>query len=365
GWSLAWWLGCIPDKTFEIIASQPWFSPPNLLAHGVAFEWSMLPPFIVAALASTLKSVGDLTVCQRANDPAWQRIDMGSASRGATALGLTTLISGAIGTMGHSASSSNVGLSVASGATSRYIGYSLGVLLLLLAFAPKVSTAIALTPVPVIGATLMFAVATMVVAGVQIMATRLTNIRRTMVAGTAIGFSLSVALMPHLYVNVPPVLQPITASAVASAAILVILLHSILRIGTSHSIHFSVPLAGDTSHLVRARLLEFGESVGARRDVIAKATDTLNDALEALALGLAKGPEVHVDASFDEFSLDLVVRYAGHPFAVLDRAPTAEELLDGPLEVSRLACYLVRRRADRLAVDYDGTLSQVRIHFEH
>ncbi len=76
---------------------------------------------VPASLSSVLKTVGDLTLCQKINDAHWKRTDMKSVAGGILAGSLGTTLSGLIGGVGQSTFSSNVGLSMATGGTSRAI----------------------------------------------------------------------------------------------------------------------------------------------------------------------------------------------------------------------------------------------------
>jgi hypothetical protein len=75
------------------------------------------------------------------------------------------------------------GLSVATGATSRVIAYAIGGLLFVLAFCPKLATVFAIMPAPVMGATLIFALSFMVIAGIQIIMSRMLDARRDLRGG--------------------------------------------------------------------------------------------------------------------------------------------------------------------------------------
>jgi NCS2 family nucleobase:cation symporter-2 len=90
-------------------------------------------------MASCLKTVGDLTVAQKINDAEWVRPDMKNIGGGTLANGIGTALAGLFGTVGMNASSANIGVSGATGVTSRRIGFAIGGLFVVLAFMPKLS----------------------------------------------------------------------------------------------------------------------------------------------------------------------------------------------------------------------------------
>ncbi|MCI0464415.1 MAG: glycosyltransferase, partial [Gemmataceae bacterium] len=58
----------------------------DLIAHGIP-DTALVVPFAVAALATVLRAIGDITVCQKTNDADWVRPDTRSLSGGAMANG--------------------------------------------------------------------------------------------------------------------------------------------------------------------------------------------------------------------------------------------------------------------------------------
>jgi NCS2 family nucleobase:cation symporter-2 len=129
-------------------------------------------------------------------------------------------------------SSSNIGLSIATGATSRRIAYSTGTILILLAFLPKLSSVFVVMPTPIMGASLIFAVSFMILAGIQIIMSRMIDSRKTFVIGFSIIFGLSVDFVPGLYRDVHPWLHPFFSSSLSLATISAVLLNLFFRIGS-------------------------------------------------------------------------------------------------------------------------------------
>lgn len=144
-----------------------------------AFDTDLIIPFAVAAVAASLGAMGDVTICQKTNDAGWTRPDMRTISGGALANGLSTALAGLLGTIGTNTSTSNVGLAAATGVTSRNVAYAVGGIYLLLAFMPMGATVFVIMPGVVVGTTLVFASCLVFVNGLQIIASRLLDTRRT------------------------------------------------------------------------------------------------------------------------------------------------------------------------------------------
>ena len=346
-------LGCVPPSAYQAVAAEPWFSWPHRAVSSFAFEWSLLLPFTVACFASSLKSIGDLTLCQKINDADWKRMDMASVSRGVTALGATNIVAGLLGTMSQSASSSNVGLSLASGATSRSIAYSFGLLMFLCAFLPKVAATITALPTPITGAAVIYCCCFMMLAGIQLLTSRLLDTRRVLMAGCALAFGLSAGLLPHLYANAPHVLKPLLNSPVSFSAVVALVLNYVMQLGNTRRTQLTLAAGADHYGAIRDGLLDFGASVGARKEAITAATESLHHVMESLATGLATG-NITVDIAFDEYNLDLDVSYQGQAIELVKTRPDRDTLLNDPSGLAKLSGWLLGQRADRVRVKTDG-----------
>jgi xanthine permease XanP len=92
--SAAYALGLLSAFEFFRSFAGSIVSLPQRAEPGWLFDISLLPAFFIASLASTLKSVGDLTLCQKANDLEWKRTDLKSVSGGILAASIGTQLAG-------------------------------------------------------------------------------------------------------------------------------------------------------------------------------------------------------------------------------------------------------------------------------
>ena len=231
GYLLSYPFGILQSADMARVWHSPFIALPDRSHISWSFDIALLVPFIIASLASSLKTVGDLMTAQKVNDDAWIQADMKSISGGLLADGIGCMLSGMLGGLGTSTSSSNVGMSAATGATSRRIAISAGCLFILLAFLPKLSALFSIMPHPVMGAILVFVTSFMVIAGIQIILTTKLDARKTFVIGISLIFGLSVDILPELYRNIHPWLRPLFSSSLTLSTILAIVLTQLFRIG--------------------------------------------------------------------------------------------------------------------------------------
>jgi len=365
GYLCAYASGMLTHEHLRRLEQAPLISLPSFFHEGWSFSSALIFPFLVTVLAAVLKEVGDLTTCQKINDTEWKRPDMRSISGGILAESCGVMLSGGAGTMGLTTSSANVGLSIATGATSRRIGFACGAMLIALAFVPKLAVLFAIMPGPVIGALVFFTVCFIIVAGVQILASRMMDARKTFVVGASVALGLSVDLMPGAYRSVPAMLLPAFTSSLSVGTLSALLLNLLFRIGIAQHAKLQIDPRADSSDQIFVFMEKNGGAWGARREVIDRAKSAMNEFIEAVSLLEPNIGRIDADVSFDEFSLDIDMRYEGEPMEFPSARPTEADLLGDERAVVKLAGFLIRNYVDRIKSDRIDGRSRVQFHLEH
>jgi NCS2 family nucleobase:cation symporter-2 len=325
----------------------------------------MLIPFAIAALACCLRAMGDITTCQKINDREWVRPDLTSIRNGVVADGAGTIASALIGSIGTNTYSSSVGMSSAVGVTSRRVGFWAGGLLVGLSLFPVIASILVSIPAPVMGSAVIFTGCFVLIKGLQIVTDRLLDARRTFTIGLALTLSLSRDIYPGFYAVLPEVMQPFVGSSLVIGLLSALVLNAIFRIGVRSRQSFDFTPGVDAHEAIRGFLEEQGAKWGARRDVIERAIFGTAQAIESIADHSSLVGPVAVEASFDEFNLDLRLGYQGDAFVLQDRRPTDDEIRDTDEGIQRLAGYLVQRNADRVRVSSKMGRSVLDLHFQH
>jgi xanthine permease XanP len=346
----------IPEEGLSVVRM------PRFLHVGWSFDLVLVAPFAVASLAATLRAMGDVSNAQRINDADWVRPNFGSLAGGVSANGVAVLFCGLVGSCGLNTYSSSIGLSGATGVTSRSIGYAIGLGFCALAFIPPTAVALAAMPLPVMGAALFFTAAFVFTSGLQMITARMLDARKTLV----IGFSFAMAVVADLYhdalMGVPIVLQPIFGNSLVLGTVCAVLLNLIMRIGVRQRVSIKLAPGSINREAVEQFLSEHGARWAARRDVIRRAIFGVVQVLEVV--GEPHGG-VEVDASFDEFNLDVQMRYVGAPVTIPERKPTPTEIVASEDGERLLAGYLLRQSADRITARATGGSVEMTLHYDH
>jgi len=306
--------------------------------------------------------MGDVANAQRLNDAEWVRPNFASLAGGVSANGVGVVFCGLVGSCGVNSYSSCIGLSGATGVTSRNIGYAIGIGFAALAFVPPAAAVLGAMPLPVMGAALFFTAAFVFTSGLQMITARMLDARKTIV----IGFSFAMAVVADVYqealMGVPIALQPIFGNSLVLGTVCAVLLNLIMRIGIRQRVSIKLAPGGINREAVEQFLSEQGARWAARRDIIQRAIFGVVQVLEVV--GDPPGG-IEVEASFDEFNLDVRIRYAGAPLTIPERKPTPREIVASEEGERLLAGYLLRQSADRIYARGSPEAAEMVLHYDH
>lgn len=365
GYIVSYATGLLPEAHLGQILAKPLLALPDLTQLSWSFDASLILPFLIASLCTSVKTIGNLTTCQKINDADWKRPDMPSLRRGLLADGLGATVSGLLGGMGQSTASSNIGLSLGTGATSRRIAFAAGGILILLALFPRFAEIFVVMPKPVMGATPLFAVCFIIFTGLQIMMSRMMDSRKIFVLGISMIFGLSTSALINVYSQVQiPWLRPLLSSSLYLSTLLAIILTVIFQIGLKRRVVLDLVPGKSSSGQILDALERYGSLWGARPAVIAQAAAALNELMELLCLLDLTKQSVGLEMSFDEFNLDLILTYDGSPLAI-DGEYVAPASVDDDVQIAQLSLQLIRMNVDRIDVSEKSGRQRITLHFDH
>ncbi len=357
--------GVLPVRALSLALSMPVFAMPHRPALSLAFDPALVVPFAISAVAAAMSTTANLTNYQRFTDADWVRPDMRAISRGLLAEGISTALAGLAGTYGMVVSSSNTGLAGATGLISRKLAFAVAGCLALLALLPVVTALLAVIPSAVIGPILLFSSCFVVIAGMQIIASRMLDGRRSIVIGTSMMAFLGPIAYPAAFASVPPMLAPIVDVPLVIGTIVALALNLVFRLGIRRTVVITLDPQTVDPQAIDDLLARQGAAWGARRDVIDRLAFGLHQAVETIgAFGEVDGP-VTATLGFDEFNLDASLTWRGETLELPERRPTPEEIRDSDDGPRRLAGFLMRRNADRVQVARDQGIAMLRFHFVH
>src|SRR5262249_49740965 len=195
-----------------------------------------------------------------------------------------TAVSGLLGGIAQNTASSSIGLSLATGTTSRAICLPLGLLVIGLAFFPKLATIIAAMPGPAVGAILIYSACFIILGGLQLLTSRMLDARRIFAVGISLIFGLSIEIAPDLYRTVPASLHPIFSSSTSLATVLVVIFSLLFRIGLKKQSTLQLSTGAGNLDQLAQFMDDQGSAWGMRKEVVSRAADAAYEVINNLRL---------------------------------------------------------------------------------
>jgi NCS2 family nucleobase:cation symporter-2 len=209
---------------------------------------------------------------------------------------------------------------------------------------------------------LFFSAAFIFVNGLQMITARMLDTRKTIV----IGFSFSMLVLADAYKDVfatlPVLLQPIFGTSLMLATTCAVLLNAIMRIGVKRRAATHIDLTPNYRDVVAQFMTVQGGHWGARREIVDRSVFSIVQALEVIG---APPAGVEVEASFDEYNLDIRIRYFGDKIIFTDYRPDPRQIAESEEGERLFAGYLLAQTADRISCRAEGKQADLLLHYDH
>jgi NCS2 family nucleobase:cation symporter-2 len=355
--------GLVSPQHWAALAGSPWLALPDPGFLAYSFEPAVLPAFLAAAIAATLRTIGVVTTCQKLNDSDWKRPDMRTLKGGALADGLGCMVAGLAGAPGLNAAPSLVGVSSAARATSRSIAYACAAILVVAALTPKVGAFFLALPLSVAGGLLVFSASLMIAGGIGIMVSRTIDIRATFVIGLSLLLALGTKVYPTYFADLPQAVHTFTGGVLATGVFASVLLTLLFRIGIRR--RASLRLADGSASLEEfLRILgERGRAWKIAPDVLSRATESAAEAVRELRAAGILEQTLAASISYDDVDLTVELAYEGSVLRTPERHLRRRNLVEEESFAYGLANFLTAVHPDRVSTRSDGRTAILRMDF--
>lgn len=148
GYLLAWALGMLPENTTP--TNSALITVPTPLYYGTGIDWSLLLPLMLVFMITSLETIGDITATSDVSEqPVSGPLYMKRLKGGVLANGLNSFVSAVFNTFPNSCFGQNNGVIQLTGVASRYVGFVVALMLVVLGLFPAVSGFVQHIPEPV------------------------------------------------------------------------------------------------------------------------------------------------------------------------------------------------------------------------
>lgn len=228
GYIVAWAMGMID---FSAVKSYGGFYLPTPFKFGIGFSLSAFISLSIIFVITAIESYGDITANSMiSGEPVEGEKFMQRASGGVIANGVSSLLAAALNSFPNSIFAQNNGMIQLTGVASRYVGYFISAMLVLLGVFPAISLVFSLMPQPVLGGATLLMFGTVAATGIRIIASQQLGRKEILVIAISLAGGLSVEFMPEILNGMPEELRNIMSSGITTGGVLAILSNLLIRV---------------------------------------------------------------------------------------------------------------------------------------
>ena len=228
GYIVAWCLGMVD---FASIPDYGGLNVPMPFRYGLSFDISSIIALALIYLITAIEAYGDITANSLiSGEPVEGEKFVRRASGGIFADGFNSMIAACLNSFPNSIFAQNNGMIQLTGVASRYVGYYIAAMLIILGLFPAVGLVFSLMPEPVLGGATLLMFGTVAAAGIRIIASQDIDRKATLVVALSFSFGLSVELVPDILCQLPETLRTIFSSGITTGGLTAILANLLIRI---------------------------------------------------------------------------------------------------------------------------------------
>ena len=228
GYVVAWLMGMID---FGSVQSFGGVTVPHPFRFGLDISLSAVLALALIFVITAIEAYGDITANSMiSGEPVEGEVFIRRASGGIFADGFNSMISGMLCAFPNSVFAQNNGMIQLTGVASRYVGYYIAGMLVVLGLFPAVGLVFSLMPEPVLGGATLLMFGTVAAAGIRIIAAQEMNRKATLVIAVSFSLGLSVELVPDILCQLPETLHNIFASGITTGGLTAIVANALIRI---------------------------------------------------------------------------------------------------------------------------------------
>lgn len=230
GYGLAFALGKVDMSSLNLNLLTS-FNIPMPFKYGLDFNISSFIAIGLVYLITAIEATGDVTANSMISG-----LDIEGegyvkrVSGGVLADGFNSFLAGVFNSFPNSIFAQNNGIIQLTGVASRFVGYYIAAMLVLLGVFPIVGAVFSLMPDPVLGGATLLMFGTVAAAGVRIVSSQQIGRKETLVLAVSLSLGLGVELIPDILINAPDAIKGIFSSGITTGGLTAIVANAVIRV---------------------------------------------------------------------------------------------------------------------------------------
>ena len=229
GYVLALVMGMVDFGKLDVSSIESFYVPVPF-KMGVDFSVSSIIAVALVYLVTAIEATGDVTANSMVSgEPVDGEVYVKRVSGGVFADGLNSLLAGVFSSFPNSIFAQNNGVIQLTGVASRYVGYFIAAMLVVLGLFPIVGIVFSLMPSPVLGGATLLMFGTVAAAGVRIVASEKLDRKAVLVIAASLSLGMGVELMPDILKQLPEGISTIFSSGITTGGLTAILANALFN----------------------------------------------------------------------------------------------------------------------------------------
>ncbi len=214
---------------FSNLSQLPLIALPIPFRYGLKFDFGAFIPFAFLYVITSIESIGDLTATSAiSGEPINGPIYFRRLQGGILGDGINSMIAASLNTFPNTTFSQNNGVIQLTGVGSRYVGYFISVIFVILGLFPIIAGIFQALPQPVLGGATIIMFGTVAVAGIKILSMVNLTKRNSIILAVAFSMGLGVTFVPEILDASPELIKSVFSSGISTGGLTALILNMLL-----------------------------------------------------------------------------------------------------------------------------------------
>lgn len=214
---------------FSAVADASWFHMVRPFYFGTpTFELTPILTMTLVAIVSLVESTG---VYFALSDITGRKLTEKDLSKGYRAEGLAIILGALFNSFPYTTYSQNVGLVQLSGVKSKNVIYTMGTMLIVLGFVPKIGALTTVIPTPVLGGAMVAMFGMVIAYGIKMLSkVEFASQENLLIIACSVGMGLGVTAVPDIFSHMPEAVKILTNNGIVAGSLTAIFLNIVFNV---------------------------------------------------------------------------------------------------------------------------------------
>jgi xanthine permease len=214
---------------FAAVGDASWFHMVEPFYFGTpTFEWTPIITMTLVAIVSLVESTG---VYFALSDITGRKLKETDLAKGYRAEGLAIMLGALFNAFPYTTYSQNVGLVQLSGVKTKNVIYTMGAMLIILGFVPKIGALTTVIPTPVLGGAMVAMFGMVIAYGIKMLSkVEFASQENLLIIACSVGMGLGVTAVPDLFAQLPESVRILTNNGIVAGSLTAIFLNIVFNV---------------------------------------------------------------------------------------------------------------------------------------